>query len=88
MLWPWVQAFLVTVAPRCYGVFIPMIHFQFSADIRGTAAQTMGAVLESSCKYMEMGGDVATPKKFLPLLQQAISGQLEWEQMSSAHDVW
>ena len=51
-----------------------MIHFQFSADIRGTAAQTMGAVLESSCKYMEMGGDVA---------QQAISGQLEREQMCS-----
>ena len=72
---------------KCYDVFIPLIHFQFSADIRGTAAQTMGAVLESSCKYMEMGGDVATPKKFLPVLLQAISGQLEQEEIWDIENV-
>ena len=61
-------------------VFLPLIEFKYSSDVRGCAAQTVAAIFESSCLCGEDAGTMDTPKKFLPRILDTLSRQLQVEE--------
>jgi len=62
----------------CLQAFLPLVHFPYSADVRSTSAQTLGAVFEAACLAGEKMG-MALPQKYLPPLAKAISAQIAQE---------
>jgi hypothetical protein len=62
----------------CFETFLPLVNFQYSPDVRSTAAQTLAAVFDSACAHGEEVG-MQLPQKYLPLLAHAISKQIPEE---------
>lgn len=60
-------------------VFLPLVEFRYSSDVRGSAAQTVAAIFEASCMAGEESGTMATAKKFLARTLDTLSRQLEVE---------
>jgi len=63
-------------------IFLPLIKFAYSADVRSTAAQAVSALFDSACAQAEEIGDMVVPRHYLPLLSDAISEQIAEEDPS------
>lgn len=57
---------------------LPLISFPYSADVRGSSAQTVAAIFEAACLAGEEIG-MALPQKYLPLAANAIAKQIAHE---------
>ena len=68
---PWAQQSLDT--------FLPLVSFAYSADVRSTAAQTLSAIFDSTCKIGEQTGNMELAQRSLPILADAISKQIAVE---------
>jgi hypothetical protein len=71
----------------CLDVFLPLVSFQYSSDVRSTAAQTLSAVFEAACVHGEQVG-MQIPQKYLPLLTDAISKQVAEEDTTDMEALW
>ena len=76
---PYVQA--------CLDVFLPLVNFKYSPDVRSTAAQTLSAVFDAACAHGEQVG-MQIPQKYLPSLADAISKQVAKEDTADMEAVW
>jgi len=79
------KALGATFGPRAQEsieVFLPLIKFAYSADVRSTAAQALSALFDSACAHAEEIGDMAVPRHYLPLLSDFISEQIATEDPS------
>lgn len=60
--------------------FLPLISFQYSAEVRATATQATAAIYEASCAYAATSayaaGSMEVPQRYLALLGDAISKQI------------
>jgi hypothetical protein len=65
---PWCQT--------CLDATVPMVNFPYSADLRGSVAQTLAAVYESSCMSGAEIGSMEIPSRYLPLLASRVSKQI------------
>jgi hypothetical protein len=74
-------------AQTCLDVFLPLVGFQYSADVRSTAAQTLAAVFECACESGETSG-MQIPQKYLPLLVNAMSKQIVEEDPSDMESMY
>jgi len=63
-------------------VFLPLLHFPYSADVRSTSAQTLAAVFEAACASGEGSGDMLIPQKYFPSLATSLAKQIEAEDPS------
>lgn len=79
-------AFSPYVKP-CLDVFLPLVDFQYSADVRSTAAQTLAAVFECACESGEAGG-MQVPQQYLPRLVSAMSKQIVEEDPSDMESMY
>eukprot|EP00980_Cylindrotheca_fusiformis_P001646 scaffold374_cov124-Cylindrotheca_fusiformis.AAC.5 len=71
----------------CLDVFLPLVVFQYSADVRSTAAQTLAAVFECACESGEKVG-MQLPQQYLPMLVGAISKQIVEEDPSDMESMY
>jgi hypothetical protein len=62
--------------------FLPLVEYPYSADVRGTAAQTVAALFEAACVAGEESNSMAIPKAFLSRTLNILSRQLESEDVS------
>mmetsp|Transcript_26074 Transcript_26074/g.53613 ORF Transcript_26074/g.53613 Transcript_26074/m.53613 type:complete len:1200 (-) Transcript_26074:141-3740(-) len=79
------KALGATFGPRVektMDIFLPLIKFPYSADVRSTAAQALSALFDSACAYAEEIGDMSAPQHYLPLLSDFISEQIAQEDPS------
>ena len=66
-------------AETCFPVFLPLLTFQYSADVRGAAAQTLAAIFDAACLYGEQTGSMQLPQHYFPLLATALAKQVAEE---------
>ena len=71
----------------CLDVFLPLVDFKYSADVRSTSSQTLAALFESACENGENAG-MQIPQKYLPLLASAISKQIVEEDPSDMESMY
>lgn len=64
---------------RSLEAFLPLVNFPYSADVRSTSAQTLGAIFDAACQTGEDIG-MAIPRQYLPLLAKTISTQIAQEE--------
>jgi hypothetical protein len=69
-------------APNAMEIFLPLVKFPYSADVRSTAALALSALMDCACSFGEEIGTMAVPQRFLPLLSDAISEQIAEEDSS------
>lgn len=62
----------------CLDVFLPLVAFKYSSEIRATSAQTLAAVFDSACAYGEEYG-MAIPNEYLPRVVVAVAKQIQDE---------
>jgi hypothetical protein len=65
----------------CFEALLPLVSFQYSADVRSTAAQTLSAIFDCSCAHGEHVG-MKLPQKYFPLLTRAIAQRIYDEDTS------
>ncbi len=63
---------------QTFDALLPLVNFPYSADVRSTCAQTLGAVFDAACLSGEES-DMQLPQTNLPLLAEALSRQIEEE---------
>ena len=68
--------------------FSPLVKFQYSSDVRSTAAQTLSALFDSACAYGIEMGDVSVARQYLPLLADTISEQISQEDPSDVEALY
>ena len=71
----------------CFEIFIPLVTFKYSSDVRSCAAQTLSAVFDAACSHGEQVG-MQFPRKYLPLLADAISKQVSEEDTTDMEALW
>jgi hypothetical protein len=64
--------------PSCLDVFLPLIEYKYSAELRATSAQTIAVLFEAACSYGESVG-MDTPKAYLPQIMNAIVDRISKE---------
>lgn len=69
-------------ARKSMEIFLPLVKFPYSADVRSTATQALSALMDCACSYGEEVGTMEVPQHFLPLLSDAISEQIAEEDPS------
>ena len=69
-------------------IFLPLVCFKYSADIRGTAAQTLAVVFEAVCSYGEIVGDMNLASGYLPLVAKSIARQIPDEDTADMEVVY
>jgi hypothetical protein len=63
--------------------FLPLVEYPYSADVRGTAAQTVAALFEAACQAAEKDPNtMAIPKAFLSPTLDILSRQLQTEDVA------
>jgi hypothetical protein len=67
-------------AETCFPVFLPLLSFQYSADVRGAAAQTLAAIFDAACLYGEQTGSMQLPQHYFPLVATALAKQVAEEE--------
>jgi len=72
----------------CLDVFLPLVDFKYSAEIRSTAAQTMAVVFEAACSFGESTGNMDVPNYYLPRVVKAIAKQIPDEDSADAEVVY
>jgi hypothetical protein len=63
----------------CMKVFLPLVEFRYSPDVRGTAAQTCAALLDSACLHSEETGQWHLAKSYIEPLVTSIARQVAQE---------
>lgn len=69
--------------PDCFQAFIPLLQFKYSADVRATAAQAIGAIFASACEFaMSQGSQqhYTLVMDMYPKLLLTMSAQLQTEE--------
>ena len=69
-------------------VFLPLVSFEYSADVRSTAAQTLSAIYDAACAHGEQTGNMQLPQHYLPLLSKAISNQVVQESPTDLENLY
>jgi hypothetical protein len=69
-------------------VFLPLVCFKYSAEIRGTAAQTLAVVFEAVCSYGELVGDMSLANGYQPLVAKSIASQIPDEDTADMEVVY
>ena len=60
-------------------VFLSLVEFPYSPDVRGTAAQTCAALFDAACLSAEETGDWQLPQSFVEPLARSIAKQVAQE---------
>lgn len=69
-------------------VFLPLLQFPYSADVRSTSAQTLSAVFEAACAAGEQSGIMQLPQKYFPSLVTCLAKQIEEEDPSDTEALY
>lgn len=56
-------------------VFLHLVRYKYSSEIRGTSAHTLSAVFEAACSFGDSNG-MDCPAQYLPLVTKALATQL------------
>lgn len=75
-------------AQKSMEIFLPLVRFPYSADVRSTAAQTVSALMDTACSYGEEIGTMKIAQHYLPLLSDAISEQIALEDASDVEALY
>lgn len=66
----------------CFQAFLPLLNFKYSAEVRSTAAQALGAIFDSACEFNVTSehSHIHTLSQIYPSLLLAMSTQLQTEE--------
>ena len=68
---------------HCLEAFVPLISFQFSAEVRSTSAQAVASVFEAACSSVDDSAtDISKLQQYLPLLAKTLAKQIQSESTS------
>lgn len=76
---------------ECIGVFLPLLSYQYSADVRCAVAQALDPVFESACEYSSKTAHqshISVPQKVFSPMIMGISKQLLEEEVDDVETVF